>query len=129
MPEKSRLLLFVLSFIAVLGISTQRKNFEMFDYEKKYHRLEAICDEHIPRESRIMASNDDGNPMMLYFCHRKGWCNDELWKNEEWLAKQAPKGMEFVVVERFRHDQPLTLPLIYEDEDFLIYKTVIIEEE
>ena len=59
---------------------------------------------------------------MLYFCHRKGWSDDDRWKDVEWVRGEATVGMEYIVVERYRHDTSLPFPLIYEDEDFLIYQ-------
>jgi hypothetical protein len=124
LPEKSRLLPLVLGCIAAIGIINQWPNFKISESEKKYHQLESICDQYIPKEARIMVSNDDANPMMLYFCHRKGWANDELWQNERWISGQVADGLEYIVVERFRHHTALTFPLLYEDENFLIYKAL-----
>jgi hypothetical protein len=108
---------------ATIGIWNQRERFVMREEGKKYLRLEDICSQNIESDARILASDYDGNPRMLYFCRRKGWTDDERWKDEAWIAGEATVGMEYVVVERFRLDKPLSLPVVYEDEDFVIYKT------
>lgn len=113
---------FLLVF-ATIGIWNQWGRFYSFEEEKKYLRLEGICNQYMARDARILTSEHSGNPRMLYFCHRKGWTDHERWKDETWIAGEATVGMEFVVVERFRLDKPLSLPVVYEDEDFVIYTT------
>jgi hypothetical protein len=124
LPKKKWFLPITLCFLAAIGIYFQWHRFFVPEEDKKYLTLETICDKIIPKEARILTSDHDGSPKMMYFCHRRGWSDDERWKDEKWLAGEATVGMDFVVVERFRHDKKLSIPLIFENEDFLIYQTI-----
>lgn len=123
LPQKKWILPIVLFVFTVMGIWSQINSFKMGEKDKLNLRLESICSVHIPPDARILTTEEDGNPTMLYFCHSKGWSESESWKNEGWIAIEAEMGMEYVVVQKFQHNARLSLPLVYEDSDFVIYKT------
>jgi hypothetical protein len=123
LPEKAWALYIALITVICIGLYRQRDIYTIPEHQKKYHRLEAICDRYIPANSMILTAGEDGDPSMMYFCHRRGWSDDERWKDVEWIRGERTVGMEYLVIERERLDTSLPLALIYEDEDFVIYET------
>jgi 4-amino-4-deoxy-L-arabinose transferase-like glycosyltransferase len=126
LPRRDWLTLTIAIIIACIELYPQMNSFFLNTEEQKYLRLESLCDKYIEKDAKILTSWHDGSVVMLYFCHRKGWSDDERWMDEDWIAGEANVGMEYVVVERFRASKMLSLPIVYQDQDFIIYKTIAV---
>jgi hypothetical protein len=61
---------------------------------------------------------------MLYFAHRCGWTVDDRMKDEQWVKGEYTVGMQYLVIERSRWKAPLPFDLLYEDNEFQVYKVV-----
>lgn len=108
--------------LATNAIYTQKHDFFIAREDKKYIRLEQIVDAHVPKNARILVNNRSGSPIMMYAAHRVGWTVDDRMKDAEWVRGESTVGMEYLVIERSRWNDPLPFKLLYEDPDFRVYK-------
>lgn len=116
-------------FIAVLGIMAaeavywQKADFFMPWYEHKFLKLEAIADAHFPRDAKVVTSDGDANPKMMYMAHRRGWTEKpNRLLDPVWLDGEATVGLEYAIFERARIKDSIPYPMIYEDNEFRIFK-------
>lgn len=117
----------VIQFLIITAIATEaiyfhKPGFFIPQEDKKYLKLEKITDEHVPKDSRILVNNLEGNPMMMYFAHRRGWTVTDRMKDTAWLNGEATVGLHYVIIERSRWRDSLPYPKLFEDNDFQIYK-------
>jgi 4-amino-4-deoxy-L-arabinose transferase-like glycosyltransferase len=116
------LLLLVVALIATEAIYIHKADFFIHPGDRKYRRLEAIADQYIPKDSRILVNNRGTSPVMLYAAHRIGWSVDDRMKDAEWVRGESTVGLDYMIIERSRWNEPLPFPLLYEDEDFRVYR-------
>jgi hypothetical protein len=53
---------------------------------------------------------------------RIGWSVDDRMKDAEWVRGESTVGLNYMIIERSRWNEPLPFPLLYEDEDFRVYQ-------
>lgn len=117
----------VVQFLVITAIATEAIYFHKTDFfipwqDQKYLKLEKITDAYVPKDSRILVNNLDGNPMMMYFAHRRGWTVTDRMKDTVWLNGEATVGLHYAIIERSRWRDSLPYPKLYEDNEFQIYK-------
>jgi len=117
----------MIQFLVITAIATEAIYHHKTDFfipwqDQKYLKLEKITDAHVPRDSRILVNNLEGNPMMMYFAHRRGWTVTDRMKDTAWLNGEATVGLHYVIIERSRWHDSLPYPKLYEDNEFQIYK-------
>jgi len=73
----------------------------------------------------LIATNTGDNPQLLYFAHRNGWTNTSAALADS--SKQVELvnlGLKFIVFNKHETETAIIkLPLVFENEDFKIYKT------
>jgi len=116
-----------LLFIALLAIGTEgivsRWDDQFVKNGSAIEDLENRLDPFVAKDETIVVNSQE-IPAPLYFAHRRGWVawNGSLL-DEEVRQSLAARGCDFIVIlkQRFGEEVRLNLPLIYEDEVFLLY--------
>ena len=85
--------------------------------------LEEFLDKEIERDKQVAITSIDGNPLLMYLAHRKGWMiRLENLTNEKELNKIKARGGDYLVVDKQQTSIEPPLPLLSEDEHFKLYK-------
>jgi 4-amino-4-deoxy-L-arabinose transferase-like glycosyltransferase len=114
-------------FVVVLGIivydATSKKwdDFYIPWYDRKFTKLEAAVDSVVPKDALIYTNGMGGNQVLLFFAHRRGWQDDKI-PDSTWFANKVKQGLSHAVIERSATMDSLHYPMVYEDNDFRIYK-------
>jgi len=113
------ILLFV---IALEGILNQQHDFFISKTELYKLDLETIA-ETVSHKDDLIIINGGTNPQQLYFTHRKGWTikNDVLEENRK-LNDLKDKGAKYIFINRVSYQKTLDYPLIFQNDNFNIYK-------
>jgi len=111
----------IILIISSIGIYPQLKDFHISKNLKKFESLEQLVDNHIPKNSRVLTSAHDGNPMMLYQANRIGWSDDVRWKDAKWVKDEHTVGLDFLIIEKSRYDVEIPFRKIAENDHFLIF--------
>ncbi len=108
--------------IIVEGIYWHRPDFFIPWENRKFLKLEAITDQYVPKNARVMTVYLSGSPVMMYAAHRRGWTVNPPPRDTSWLNSEATVGLHYAIVERIKWHGSLPYPLLFEDNDFQIYK-------
>jgi hypothetical protein len=124
LARKDGLFLIVLTFMAAEAIYQHKYDFFVPYPVRKFQKLESIVNQYVPKDARILVNGGNGSPTMLYFAHRNGWTTDDRMKDTAWVKGEYTVGMSHLVIQRSHWNEPLPFPLLFEDEDFRVYKVV-----
>lgn len=118
------LFILVLTIMAVEAIHWKKSDFFIPWQEQKFLKLEAITNSVMSKDDKILTSDGDGNPKMMYLAHKRGWTEHrkERLFDKAWLDGEATVGLHYAVIERFKIQDSLPYPVVYEDNEFSIYK-------
>jgi len=116
--------LVTLSMMVYFSIHNQDNDLWYWAEHEKYLRLESIVDQYVPKDSRILTNDEMVSPRMMYFAHRRGW-NDQRYEDVEWIKNEYTVGMEYLVFRKDRLNIRHPFPILFEDNDFVIYKVEI----
>ena len=112
----------VLGLLTLESYLIQREDLFTPYHMRKFLKLEKLADEFIPKDSRILVNGKSGNPHMLYCAHRLGWSVDDRMKDTAWLKGESTVGLDFAIIDRESWRDSLPFPMLYQDNDFRIYK-------
>jgi len=115
--------LIVVLLLIIKPIKENRKD-ALAKYSYHYTRLKGIIDKLGIQDNKLMVNGDFLNPTMMYFTQEKGWSvnNNVLFKTE-WMPDFKKKdGIKYIIVDRHKLEDTLVYTLIYEDDDFRVYK-------
>ncbi len=117
----------VVQIIILIAIATEAIYFHKTDFfirwqEKKYLKLESITGSVVPKDSRVLVNGRNGSPTMMYFTHRLGWTVDDRMKDSQWLDGENTVGLNYVIIDRSMWKDSLPYPMLYEDNEFRIFK-------
>ncbi len=109
----------VLIIIGVESIANQQHDFFIRSDKEYVLGLESLCDEYIPKTSRIII-NGGNSPMLMYFSHRKGWSvSPSTLKDDFQIRFRKNLGAEYIIIDKHQDMESLTgYPLIYSDAHF-----------
>ncbi|MEQ9188260.1 MAG: glycosyltransferase family 39 protein [Cryomorphaceae bacterium] len=116
------LMVLTLSAIGVEGVLSRWDD----QFIKKGKSLVDLSDRLAPYvdKDETIVVNSEEIPVPIYFAHRRGWVawNGSL-ADERYREELSLRGCDFIVIlkERFGKEIRLDLPLIYEDESFILY--------
>lgn len=112
--------------LAVWSIQEQYKDYEILPIYESLASLPALVDQHIPKDARVAINSRNIDPTMMYAAGRRGWNVYDRWQDTTYIAGEGTVGLDYLiyvkassVAEYYPHRG-----LIYEDEDFIIYKNV-----
>ncbi len=122
---KNKWLQIILLLVITIEAVLQHKSDFFIPWENhKYLQLENITDQYVPKDSRVLVNNREGSPVMMYFTHRRGWTVTDRMKDSSWVAGESTVGLQYLIIERSRWKDTLAYPMLYQDNDFQIYKTL-----
>ncbi|MBK9981215.1 MAG: glycosyltransferase family 39 protein [Saprospiraceae bacterium] len=122
---KNKWLQITLLLLITIEAVVQHKSDFFIPYEDlKFLKLEKIADQYVPKDSRILVNNREGSPVMMYFAHRRGWTVTDRMKDSSWVAGESTVGLQYIIIERSRWHDTLSFPMLYQDNDFQVYKTM-----
>ncbi|NQV53388.1 MAG: glycosyltransferase family 39 protein [Flavobacteriales bacterium] len=117
----------IVLFIAMLAVATEgvvsRWEDQFIKNGAAIVDLEQRLEPFVGKDETIVVNSQE-IPAPLYFAHRRGWVD---WNGSlldaEVRQSLASRGCDFIVIlkQRFGKEVRLNLPLIYEDELFLLY--------
>jgi len=124
---KSRKIVFIiLMAIALEGILNQYDDFYIPEKQRVILNLETDLDQVSSRNDLILI-NSGYLPTPMYFAHRKGWVlpNQDI-QNQAYLQELIDSGLQYIVIVKrtFATPIPLELPVVFEDENYCIYRIV-----
>lgn len=95
-----------------------------YQVNTEYPRLKGILDKiGVAPRAKIMVNGHSLNPSMMYFTGRHGWnVDDDILTKYSWMPDYKRDGLEYIVVRKRTYKEKLNYTLIYEDEDFRVYK-------
>lgn len=112
----------ILLLIMVESIANQQHDFFIKPDRLYKLSLESITEEHLPEEGLVVI-NGGPSPTDMYFAHRRGWTvsvAEGLDMNQ--LDSLTGLGAAYLILDRHYTEETLDLPLIYGDDDYLIYR-------
>ncbi|MBK7936368.1 MAG: hypothetical protein IPJ82_04500 [Lewinellaceae bacterium] len=117
----------VVQMIVLVAITTEAIYLHKTDFfipwqEKKFLKLERITDSVVPKNSRVLVNGKNGSPAMMYFAHRLGWTVDDRMKDSSWLDGETTVGLHYAIIDRSMWKDSLPYPMLYEDNEFRIFK-------
>lgn len=112
----------LLALMAAEAVYRQKPDFFIPWQDQKFMKLQTLVDTYTRPKAKILTS--DASPRMIYFAHRSGWTENkkERLLDKNWLDGESTVGLEYAVIERCRFMDSLQYPMIFEDNDFRIYK-------
>jgi len=112
----------ILGLGMIEGVSNQQHDLKLKQKELYKLNLEELSDEFIGKD-KLICINGENNPQQIYLSHRKGWtCTNEQLLDEGFMDDIIEKGCEFLIVNKNSFNQSLSWPIIFDDDDFIIYK-------
>lgn len=70
-----------------------------------------------------MVNNGMFNPTLMFYTRRKGWTvNQDVVSKVDWMPDFKRDGLKYIVIDRHLLNDTLPFSLVYEDQDFRIYK-------
>lgn len=123
--NRKSIMVVMLLAIGIEGVANQIHVFRIRQPYKSLEGLEAVMDSVTTRTDLIAISglpNEDPTPM--YMAHRRGWVEpSEYFKNVDFQQLLKSKGCSYIVIaKRVFGDVDLSLPKVYDSEDFSVYK-------
>ena len=61
---------------------------------------------------------------MMYMSHRKGWAEYDISRvyNTEYIKGESAVGLRYIIADRLNVTDSLQFPMVYEGNEFRIYK-------
>lgn len=115
-------LLLVMTGLAAYSISNQKHDFFIEYKNQKFLNLKTIADQYIPPKTRVLTNGMDGSAVSLYMAHRQGWQTPDRMRDSAWLSGESTVGLHYAIIERSVWKDTVLYPMIYEDNEFRIYK-------
>lgn len=85
--------------------------------------LSAIAGRFSQPEDKIMVNDGQFNPTMMYWAKRKGWTvNQDVPAKTTWMPDYKRDGLKYMFIDRHLLKDTLPYTLLYEDENFRVYK-------
>ncbi len=122
--QNKKLATFFLVCICIEGVANRAHHFWIDREKVPLLGLEEMLDTFSKKSDRI-AINSVGDPIAMYFSHRKGWLTDNRnLQNTLFQNKIKQKGCKYIIILKKikEKDVILNLPIIKESEDFRVYK-------
>ncbi|MBP6184895.1 MAG: glycosyltransferase family 39 protein [Saprospiraceae bacterium] len=93
-------------------------------FENRYLlRLEEIVNKYVNKSDKVMVNNGMFNPTLMFYTRRKGWTvNQDVVSKVDWMPDFKRDGLKYIVIDRHLLNDTLPFSLVYEDQDFRIYK-------
>jgi 4-amino-4-deoxy-L-arabinose transferase-like glycosyltransferase len=115
--------LYGIFLVAIVYDATSKKRADFFIpwQDAKFTKLEKSVDSVVPKDALIYTNGMGGNQVLLFFAHRRGW-QDEKIPDSTWFANKTRQGLGYAVIERIAYQDSLPYPMLFEDNDFRIYK-------
>ncbi|MBK9222903.1 MAG: glycosyltransferase family 39 protein [Saprospiraceae bacterium] len=122
--KNNKISMMLLFSIGIEGVLTQQHDFFIRPEYRAIENLEKDLDLVSKREDLILI-NSGNYPTPMYFAHRKGWVDaNENIQKAMYLESLKNKGLKYLVVLKkvFGTNISLTYPLVFENENYSIYK-------
>jgi len=88
-----------------------------------YLPLESILDEFVSKKDSVMVNGGNFDPSLMYFTGRHGWSfENPVLQREKDMPVYKERGLKVIVVNRHRMKEKLPYELLFESDDFLIYR-------
>jgi hypothetical protein len=115
--------IFILTIGIIESFANQQHDFFIKPNEYAKMELETIFDK-FSKNSDLIAVNGNGNPQLIYLCHRKGWnVHDEQLLNKKFIQEIKSKGCKWILLNKNEKIQSLEgYPLFFENAFFVIYQ-------
>lgn len=122
-PNK-KIVAVLLLVIAAENIANQVHDFRVREPLASLAGLENVMDSVSTRSELIAINAGIDNPTAMYFAHRRGWVvSNETMTEIGFQNEIKSKGCKFIlVVRKVYGDIVLDLPVVYESEEFKIYR-------
>lgn len=114
-----------LGLLALDAVRDKKEDFFIPWQDQKFLKMEQITNSVAkPGEMVLVITHGQYLPTMLYMAHRRGWAeaNFPRASDPKWLDGEATVGMCYALVDRTKLLDSLPYPMLYEDNDFRIYK-------
>jgi hypothetical protein len=92
---------------------------------QKFTKLEAIATRYTEPDAKVLVlTHPVFHPVMMYAAHKRGWVHPDFHvpRDLPWLAGEATVGLQYVLADRDNFKETLPYPVLFEDQDFIIYK-------
>ena len=124
---KSRKIVFIiLAAIALEGVLNHYDDFFIPEKQQVILNLEKDLDE-VSNRNDLILINSGYLPTPMYFAHRKGWVlpNEDIL-NQKHLQELIDNGLRYIVIVKRTFGTPilLELPVVFENENYCIYRIV-----
>jgi 4-amino-4-deoxy-L-arabinose transferase-like glycosyltransferase len=124
MIENRRIAMAILVIIGIEAIGNQWTDFRIRAPYSALAGLEKVLDSFSERGDLIVINAGAESPTAMYFAHRRGWvAGNELITDSLYLENIKSKGCKYVlVVKQLYGDVSVSYPIVYDSNDFKIYK-------
>lgn len=114
----------LLALIAVENVLNKFNDYQIKPANLAIVNLEKDLNK-VSKKQDLILVNSGNVPTPMYFAHRRGWVNvNEVIVNSEYIQELKNKGLKFIVIlkKTFGEDLHLNYGLVFENEDYKIYK-------
>jgi uncharacterized protein (UPF0303 family) len=121
-----KIMLVLLTATAVESMGDQIRDFRVHKTNAAFRDLESIVDSVSNRSDLFVVNTEPHCPTAMYFAHRKGWTVNRMRISDtSFLGELKSKNCKFALVVKrmygFDNDVTLSLPQVYESDDYRIY--------